>query len=226
MVIIDIVNFWLIFWVLIMYKKMILFFMMFFVSVSYADQIVSEQTLTNQALYQFVEKWIENDSDKLKMGVLSTVSNNHPFTRVIGIKKIDADGIYFTSDINSKKIQHIKKNQATSLTMVIYHSKRQITFRGDAEIVEGPKIKTFKKEQAYWKNLSQNSQLQTKDAESLALNVAKKSKSASDNNDYQQVMVRIVPETIEFFQYNFDKGVDAFTTMRQDNGLWQMSLNE
>ncbi len=180
--------------------------------------------------HQWVKKWIAEEENSPLFGVLATVDHEYkPYTRTIAIREINERGALFFTQKGSKKIDHIKCNPATSLTLYLPSYKRQITFRGRIEALSN------KENLQYWNTYPKESQVRflvygprsgqrissNKDLDKELEMVRKHYQNRLPDKPESYVGYRICPDAFEFYQLNNDRLSDAFI-VNTNNGEWEI----
>jgi pyridoxamine 5'-phosphate oxidase len=103
----------------------------------YRREILSQETLNADPLEQFkfwFEQARESEVKEPNAMVLSTVDpDGQPWTRTVLLKKIDARGLIFFTNFESRKARHIQENAKVSLLFLWLDLERQISINGRAE---------------------------------------------------------------------------------------------
>lgn len=179
--------------------------------------------------FQWLEGWLSDQKIGSLLGILATVGiDGKPYTRTISIREVNEKGVLFFTQSKSKKTQHIQNKPATSLTIYLPKSKRQITLHGLAKAL------STEETISYWNRYPKESQLRflvygPRSGEKISSNAPLDEALEKLKDTYRDtrpdrpesyVGYRICPGAFEFYQLNMDRMSDAFIVDRI-NGKWK-----
>lgn len=103
----------------------------------YRREALNRQTLQAEPLDQFKLWFSQAQTARIKEPnamVLATVDESgQPWTRTVLLKKLDARGLVFFTNFESRKARHLQGNPRVSVLFLWLDLERQVSFTGHAE---------------------------------------------------------------------------------------------
>jgi len=179
---------------------------------------------THEEMNDWINGWIEEESDPVLLGVLATVDEGGlPSSRTMAIREFKQEGVLFFTQKGSEKVEEMSINPIVSLTLLLFEKKRQVTFRGTAHPLSD------EENRRYWQEYPQPAQLRfcvygpksgekVSDPDALDKELAELQKeygSASPKCPESYVGYRIAPVRLELYQMNASRISDSFIATRR-----------
>jgi len=161
--------------------------------------------------------------------VLATVdASGQPFTRTVLLKDLDARGLVFYTNFNSRKALHIADNARVSALFLWLGLERQVSVNGIASRIPTAEAVRYFLSRPFASRLGAWTSNQSSVIQSRALLEAKwdemKRKFADGNVPLPSFWggFRIVPHSVEFWQGRQSRLHDRFLYQRADGDAWQV----
>ena len=176
----------------------------------------------------WIQNWLDDEKDRLKLGVLATVDeNNYPRSRSVAIREIDANQVLFFTQKGSQKVSQLKMNPRVSMTVILQENRRQIIFEGVAKPL------TAQENIKYWSNYPKESRVRFMTYGALSRGVLSDKKKLdlilsdlqerykdSDPNCPEAYMgYRINTHTLKLYQLNDEILSDSYIAAKK-NDAW------
>jgi pyridoxamine 5'-phosphate oxidase len=196
----------------------------------YRQAELSEADVLSDPIAQF-SAWfnIAQKAEVLEVNAmsLSTVAaNGRPSSRIVLIKQIDANGLSFFTNYDSRKGQELQQNQFAALLFFWPELERQIRIEGRIERVDAADSDDYFNRRPLLSRLSALASAQSRPIVSRA---AMEDQLAKVSAEYGEHPVRpdnwggyrLIPDYFEFWQGRRSRFHDRITYQRQADGEWQ-----
>lgn len=188
------------------------------------------KTLSTDAVFGWIQEWVREESRNLLVGALATASNNIPYSRLVAIKEINAQGVVFFTQLGSQKVQQIADNPMVSITIFLPEHARQIIIAGKAMAL------SEQENQQYWKAYPKESQLRfivygprsgekikdNSDLDELLNNYRQQYQNKSVEKPEAYIGYRIAIQELKLYQLNAQSISDSFI-LTPDDLNWKLS---
>ncbi len=159
--------------------------------------------------------------------VLATAdAGGRPFTRTVLLKQMDARGLVFYSNFESRKAKHIEGNPQVSLLFLWLGLERQVSVNGRAERISTAESLKYFVTRPFGSRLGAWSSPQSRVIKSRSLLEAKLDEMKRKFRGGEVPLpsywggYRVVPESFEFWQGRQNRLHDRFLYMRGTDGNW------
>jgi pyridoxamine 5'-phosphate oxidase len=196
----------------------------------YRQAELSEADVLSDPIAQF-SAWfnIAQKAEVLEVNAmsLSTVGENgRPSSRIVLIKQIDANGLRFFTNYDSRKGQELKQNQFAALLFFWPELERQVRIEGRIERVDASDNDDYFNRRPL---LSRLSALASAQSQPITSRAAMEEQLAKVSAEYGEHPVRpenwggyrLIPDYFEFWQGRRSRFHDRITYQRQADGEWQ-----
>ncbi len=196
----------------------------------YTKNGLDEGTMPEGPLPLF-EDWIktaaEADLPEPNAMVLATVNTEgRPFTRTVLLKQMDARGLVFYTNFESRKAKHIEDNPRVSLLFLWLGLERQVSVNGRAQRVPTAESLKYFVTRPFGSRLGAWSSPQSRVITSRSLLEAKLEEMKRKFRGGEVPLpsywggYRVVPESFEFWQGRQNRLHDRFLYTRGGDGTW------
>lgn len=198
----------------------------------YAHRSLSEENVARNPFLQFDEWWAEALSAELEevnaMTLATASSSGIPSARIVLLKGYDERGFVFFTNYESGKGRDLHENPRASLVFFWAPLERQVRINGNAErlsvaesdeyFISRPKGSRI----GAWAS-PQSQVLESREwLEKRAADIEKKFSGGEIPRPPNWGGIRVIPQSVEFWQGRPDRMHDRIRYSRHENGEWKI----
>ena len=198
----------------------------------YRRETLDKETLDTDPMEQFTAWFNQARKAGIKEPnsmILATVDPaGQPWTRTVLLKKIDARGLVFFTNFESRKASHIAANAKVSLLFLWLDLERQVSINGIAEKISTAESMAYFVSRPLGSRLGAWSSRQSSVITSRSLLEAKLEEMKRKFSDGKVPLpsfwggYRILPQSFEFWQGRRSRLHDRFLYSKSAQDLWQL----